>query len=249
LNQSKPIQLFRTCLVDSFFENVGQAVLATLEATGVEILMPEGQTCCGQPAYNAGFWEQARQMAQHTIQVLEPAPGPIVIPSGSCTHMIRHGYPTIFRDDPDWQERAERIAARAYEWSEYIVAVRGVEGFKSAFAGKVAYHASCHLTRGLGVEKPPKLLLRNSMPETAISFLPEECCGFGGIFAVEHPELSTAMIDRKIEHIQASSAELVTGCDVSCLMQIESRLRRIGSLVRCAHLAQLFTDRDPELGS
>jgi L-lactate dehydrogenase complex protein LldE len=155
----------------------------------------------------------------------------------------------IFRDDPDWQERAERVAARVYEWSEFIVAIRGVQGFKSTYMGKVAYHASCHLTRGLGVEEQPKLLLSNSIPKTAITFLPEDCCGFGGIFAVDHPELSTVMIDRKIEHIQSSGAELVTGCDVSCLMQIESRLRRIGSNVRCAHLAQLFTERDPELGS
>lgn len=222
-----------------------RAVLATLEAASVKTSVPDGQTCCGQPAYNAGYWDQSRQIAQHTIQTFESSSDPVVIPSGSCTHMIRHGFPTIFRNDPDWLGRAERLAARAYEWSEFIVEVLGVEGFKSPFKGKIAYHSSCHLLRGLGTDESAQVLLRNSFKNTQVVRLSEDCCGFGGVFAVEYPELSTAMLDRRIDQILASGAEIVTGCDVSCLMQIEGRLRRIESDVRCAHLAELFTDHEP----
>ena len=211
----------------------------------MEVLVPDGQTCCGQPAYNAGFWGQARLMAQQTIQTLESSPDPVVIPSGSCTHMIRHGYPSLFRDDPGWLVRSEQLAARTYEWSEFIVDVLGVEGFRSSFNGKIAYHASCHLLRGLGTDQNARVLLENSFYDSRVVWLSEECCGFGGVFAVEYPELSTAMLDQKVDQILASGAELVTGCDVSCLMQIEGRLRRIDAEARCAHLAELFTDQEP----
>jgi L-lactate dehydrogenase complex protein LldE len=245
LAKTESIQLFRSCLIDNFYSSAYQAVLATFEATGVKVCIPDGQTCCGQLAYNAGFWGYARQMAQHTIRLLEASPDPIIIPSGSCTHMIRHGYPTIFRDDLDWLERAENIAARSYEWSEFVVDVLGVEGFRSSFKGKIAYHASCHLLRGLGVDEAARVLLTRSFNESQLVFLSEECCGFGGVFAVEFSELSTSILDRKVDQILASGAELVTGCDESCLMQIEGRLRRIDSEIRCAHLAELFTDHEP----
>jgi L-lactate dehydrogenase complex protein LldE len=239
---SDRVQLFHTCLIDSFFQSARQAVKASLEAAGVEVSIPRAQTCCGQPAFNAGFWEEARVMARHTIQVLEQSPDPIVIPSGSCTHMIRHGYQKIFRDQPDWLKRVKSLASRTFEWSEYIVEKQGVEGYESAIPGRIAYHSSCHLLRGLGISDPPRKLLTGSFHESQIHILSEDCCGFGGVFAVDQPELSTAMLDRKIETILASKADIVTGCDVSCLMQIEGRLRRVGSAVRCMHIAELFSD-------
>lgn len=249
MNRSDSIQLLRTCLIDSFFRDTYQAVIATLEAKDLEVCLTDGQTCCGQPAYNAGFWNQARLMAQHTILTFEARPGPVVIPSGSCAHMIKHGYPTIFREDTDWLIRANKLAERTYEWSEFLVEVCGVQGFQSSFKGRIGYHASCHLIRGLGVKQAPLLILGNSFPETQVHVLAQDCCGFGGVFSVEQPELSTAILDRKIEELHANAIEIVVGCDVSCLMQIEGRLRRTGSKVRCAHLAQLFVDQEPTLTS
>jgi L-lactate dehydrogenase complex protein LldE len=238
------IQLFRTCLIDSFFKNTLLAIIATLEAAGLDVDMPSEQTCCGQPAYNAGFWGEARKIAQHTIRTFEATEGTIVVPSGSCAHMIRHGYPRIFQGDQEWEPRTRELASRTYEWSEFIVEILGVKGFVSAFTGTIAYHPSCHLLRGLHVHHPPISLLENSFEESQVFILDEECCGFGGVFAVEHPDLSTTILDRKIDQILSTQADIVTGCDISCLMQIEGRLRRMGSKVRCVHLAELFTDQD-----
>ncbi len=247
MDPSKSVQVMFTCLIDVFFPRVSQAVITSLQTAGCETNLTPGQTCCGQPAFNAGFWDQARQMARYTIQIFEVSPRPIVIPSGSCTHMIRHGYPSLFRDDPAWLKRAQAIAEKSYEWSEFLVYEAGFTGSKNSYIGNVAYHASCHLSRGIGVKDAP-MQLSNTVTNGQVVQLPEECCGFGGVFAAEQPELSVAMVDRKVEAIHACEANLVTGCDVSCLMQIEGRLRRLGSQVHCAHLSQLLYEHTPRLG-
>jgi L-lactate dehydrogenase complex protein LldE len=233
------VQLFATCLVDSLFPGVGEAVIAVLRACDVQVAFPMAQTCCGQPSFNAGDWGSARKMARHTIETLEATQDPVVIPSGSCAHMVRHGYLQLFADDPAWSARAERLASRTYEFSQYLVDVLNVHAWSGVLGCKVAYHPSCHLLRGMGIETQPLQLLE-SIPEMQVTRLEPECCGFGGVFSVDQPELSSEMLARKLRAVQASQAPRVVGCDVSCLMHIEGGLRKQGSATRCAHLAQVL---------
>lgn len=233
------VQLFATCLIDSLFPAVGESVVAVLPACGVQVAFPEAQTCCGQPAFNAGEWDSARRMARHTLEVLEAAPGPVVIPSGSCAHMVCHGYLQLFADDPEWRTRADRLARRTYEFSQFLVDVLGVRAWGGVPGGSLAYHPSCHLLRGLGVDSQPMQLLA-SIPGMQVTALEPECCGFGGVFSVDQPELSSEMLARKLRAIETSHGQRVVGCDVSCLMHIEGGLRKHGSATRCAHLAQIM---------
>lgn len=197
------------------------------------------QTCCGQPAMNAGYWDEARRMAKHTIEVFEQCPDPIVIPSGSCAGMIRQGYLELFRNDPEWLARADAIAKRTFEFSEFLVDELAYHPNPNQHQCKFVYHPSCHLTRGLGVDRQPKELFLASASVPA-QILETECCGFGGVFAIDQPELSSEMLKRTIKRLVDPSADVVVGCDVSCLMHIEGGLRKCGSEIRCAHLAQLL---------
>lgn len=233
------VQLFSTCLVDSLFPSVGEAVVAVLRACEVQVAFPLEQTCCGQPAFNAGDWDSARKMARQTLEVLEATQDPVVIPSGSCAHMVRHGYLQLFADEPAWLARAKQVASRTNEFSQFLVDGLGVQAWAGVPGGRLAYHPSCHLLRGMGVERQPLQLLE-SIPETQITRLDPDCCGFGGVFSVDQPELSAAMLARKLRAVQASQAERVVGCDVSCLMHIEGGLRKEGLAPRCAHLAQVL---------
>ena len=242
-NQS--VQLFVTCLVDSLFPEVGVAVVEVLNSSGVEVQFPKNQTCCGQPAYNAGYSYEARRMARHTIELLEGTEGPIIIPSGSCAAMIRHGYTELFSDEPEWHSGAARIAKRTFEFSEFLADERGPFESESSHSGALAYHPSCHLLRGLGVEKQPLSLLNQL--DVEVFALEAECCGFGGLFAIEQPEISTEMLRRKLNEIEKAGAQTVVGCDVSCLMQIEGGLRKENADIRCSHLAQVLAGHEPGL--
>ncbi len=239
-------QLFATCLVDSLFPEVGQAVVEVLHQVGEEVLLPYGQTCCGQPAFNAGYCEQARRMAKHTIEVFEAYAGPVVVPSGSCAAMLRHGYREIFSGDPVWLQRAEALAERTFELSQFLVDVLERTDLEANYSGAIGYHASCHALRALGIDRQPASLLE-ACRDAVVERLSDECCGFGGIFAVELPEVSTEMLNKKLEEIENSQADVVVSCDVSCLMQIEGGLRRRGSSVRCSHLAQILAGQEPGL--
>lgn len=239
-------QLFITCLIDSLFPEVGEAVVEVLTKAGSAVSFPEGQTCCGQPAMNAGFFEEARKMARHTIEVMTGAPGPVVVPSGSCAKMIRHGYPELFADDRIWLSRARELAERTHELSQFIVDRLRVIDLGAIAQSRLAYHPSCHLLRGLGVDQQPMMLLEN-MTGAEIKRLPAECCGFGGVFAIEIPELSTEMLKRALRRVTESEVDTVVSCDVSCLMHLEGGLRRIDSSVRCAHLAQVLAGKEPGL--
>ena len=238
---AETVQLFITCIVDTLYPEIGEAVVRVLERAGAAVAFPAAQTCCGQPAFNAGMRLQARQMAIHTIQVFESAPGPIVIPSGSCAAMIRHSYPDLFADDPAWLRRAQAIAGRTYEFCEYLVDRLGVTDMGARFPGKITYHSSCHLLRELGVDRQPRLLLEAvrqaefvELPNTA------ECCGFGGVFSIEHPELSAAMLSRKIDSIESSGAPVVISCDAGCLTNINGGLHRQGKPQRALHIAEVL---------
>lgn len=244
--ETRRVRLFVTCLVDSLFPEVGEAVLDVLEGQGVQVDFPFEQTCCGQPAYNAGFQDEARALALRFLDAFAPGleEAPVVCPSGSCAAMIRHGYAELLRDRPEAQARARALAGQTYEFSEYMVDVLGVTQVSLSGTNVnrvIAYHPSCHLLRGLKVDRQPRRLLAELKGVTLVE-LPEahECCGFGGLFAVKHADVSGEILKRKLEAIRQSGARFVAGCDLSCLMHIEGGLRREGSRVRCLHLAQLL---------
>jgi len=232
--------LFVQCLVDGFQPEVGESLVRILEHLGARIDYPADQTCCGQPAFNAGYRQEARRAARHFIDVFEPARW-IVCPSGSCVHMVREHYPRLFEGDPEWRRRALAVAGNTFEFSEFLVDVLGVENLGSRYDGRITYHDSCHLLRGIGVSEQPRRLLRNihgaefvEMPES------DRCCGFGGAFSVKYPEISTAMLEDKVNAIVASGADLVTGCDLGCLMNIQGMLQRKNIGIRTMHIAQLL---------
>ena len=238
---ARTAQLFVTCIIDTLYPETGEAVVRVLQRSGVTVDFPRNQTCCGQPAFNAGMRPQARQMAENTIRILENCPGDIVIPSGSCTGMIRHGYQELFADDPDWLERSQAIANRTYEFTQYLVDVIGVENLDAKFPHKISYHASCHLLRELEIDEQPQRLLEN-VKEAELIALPkrEECCGFGGLFSIEHPEISKAMLDRKIDHLIASGASILVSCDAGCVAHISGGLQRKKISLQAVHIADIL---------
>jgi L-lactate dehydrogenase complex protein LldE len=238
---AQKIQLFVTCIIDSLYPEVGESVVRVLEKAGLQVEFPPDQTCCGQPAFNAGMRPEAARVARHTIQVFEETDGPLVVPSGSCTAMIRHSYAELFADDPLWLPRAQALAERTFEFTEFLVDQLGMTDFNSSFSGRVAYHASCHLSRDLGVKYQPRYLLQ-ALPGATLLELPhaEDCCGFGGVFSVEHPQISAEMLKRKIDNIDASGADWVASCDAGCITNINGGLHRCGKTPRAVHIAQLL---------
>jgi len=235
------IQLFITCILDTLYPQIGEAVVHVLQRVGLTVQFPQDQTCCGQPAFNAGLRSQARPVAMHTIQVFENTEGPIIIPSGSCAAMIRHYYPELFANDPEWGERARAIAKRSYEFTEFLVDILGITDLGAQYKGSLTYHPSCHLTRDLGVDRQPRALL-DAVRGAQIIDLPNahECCGFGGVFSVEYPEISTAMLGRKITNIQTSDASLVVSCDAGCITNINGGLQRMGRPPKAVHIAEIL---------
>lgn len=243
----KRVQLFVTCLVDNFYPDVGFAVVEILEDLGLEVEFPQAQTCCGQPAFNAGFWDDARSMARYTINVLSQSDAPIVVPSGSCADMIIHHYPEILAGDITYAVKAKEIAQRTYEFSQFLVDILGVTNLQTRLSEEagafscLTYHASCHGLRGLGIKEQPRQLL-NRIDGVELKELPEAeaCCGFGGLFAVKMGDISGAILQRKLDHIESTGADTVVGGDVSCLMHIAGGLRRRGSRVQVKHLAEVL---------
>ena len=236
-----PTQLFVTCLVDGFAPEVGRACVSILEKLGRTVEFPFDQTCCGQPAFNAGFHDEAKAMAAHTVDVLDATEGTIVVPSGSCGDMIVHQFPVLLRDTPH-AEAARRVAERTRELTQYLVDDLGVSP-GSDVQGTVAVHRSCHGLRGLGLAGQAEALVDGiDGVERCELDGAEECCGFGGLFAIELPEVSTAILDTKIDKIVASGADTVVGGDVSCLMHIGGGLHRRGIEIETKHIAELLVD-------
>ena len=240
----RKVQLLVTCLVDTFFPEVGLAMVDVLRRAGAEVDFPRDQTCCGQPSFNAGLRTDARRIAKHTIKVFEAAEGDIVLPSGSCAHMIRHNYPELFSEDAPWLRRAQAMAARTYEFTEYLVDILGITDAGARWDGPLAYHPTCHLHRGLGIDRQPRALLAN-VADAEVRELPEaeDCCGFGGIFSVEHPELSAEMLKRKITNLESTHSPTLVVCDAGCLMHIQGGLHRNGKQQQVVHIAQVLNRR------
>lgn len=238
---AKPtVSLFIQCLVDSMYPDVGDAMVSIFDRLGIPLDYPAGQTCCGQPAFNSGYRKEAARAAGRFLDIFESTEV-IVCPSGSCVHMVKHHYPELFADDEKQLERAKEIGAKTFELTDYLVSELGLSTLGNQFPHKVTYHDSCHLSRGLGIAEQPRRLLNNTEDLELIEMKESDtCCGFGGTFSVNYPEISTAIVDRKIEHILASGAEVVTGCDISCLMNIEGRLSRRGENVKVLHIAEIL---------
>jgi L-lactate dehydrogenase complex protein LldE len=228
-----------TCLGDVFRPEAGVATVKLLRRLGVEVGFPTGQTCCGQPFYNSGYPDRARELARHTIRQFE-GDWPVVVPSGSCAAMVKLEYPDLFPDEPKWQSRARNLAGRTHELSEFLVRVLGREDVGARFQGKVTYHYACHL-RGLGLKDEAVRLIR---AVAGAEYVPlagiEDCCGFGGSFAVRFPEVSGAIVADKADKIRATGADLLVATDTGCLMNIAGRLHRIGCHMPALHLAELL---------
>jgi L-lactate dehydrogenase complex protein LldE len=241
---TETVQLFITCLIDSFFPHIGEAMVNVLNRAGVKVDFPSAQTCCGQPAFNAGLRSTVVPMARNTIRVFEKTTGAIIIPSGSCAAMVRHGYLELFKDDPAWLERARALSIRVFEFTEYLVDVCGVTGLSTRWPGKLTYHPSCHLLRSLGVDRQPRALLA-AIKDAEIIELPEreDCCGFGGVFSVEHPELSAEFLKRKIANLDKTGSPTLVVADTGCLMHIQGGLARQGKNQRVLHIAEVLNNQ------
>jgi L-lactate dehydrogenase complex protein LldE len=233
------VSLMVTCLGDALFPDVGVATVRLLRRLGVAVDFPPAQTCCGQPHFNSGFPDDARDLARHTIRAFDNG-RPVVTPSGSCAAMVKLEYPELFHDDPAWHARAADLAGRTHELSDFLVNVLKVEDVGARFEGRVTYHMACHL-RGLGLFTEPERLLRRVR---GLEYVPleraDECCGFGGSFSVRFPGISGAMVSDKTGFIEKTGAEAVVATDAGCLMNIAGCLRRRGSKVRALHLAQVL---------
>jgi L-lactate dehydrogenase complex protein LldE len=236
------IALFLTCLGDALYPEVGRATVALLERLGHEVVFPADQTCCGQMHVNTGYQREAVPLVRHHVATFEPY-DVIVAPSGSCVGCVRHQHAMVARGARDERlaERAEAVAARTYELSELLVDVLGVEDVGAYYPHRVTYHPTCHSLRMLRVDDKPLRLLRNVRGMTLLE-LPEadQCCGFGGTFALKNADTSTAMLADKMRNVLSTGAEVATAGDASCLMHLGGGLSRLRSGTRTVHLAEIL---------
>ena len=240
----KSVSLFVTCVVDQFFPEVGESAVRVLRRHDVDVEFNADQTCCGQPAFNTGYWKEARPLAERFLDMYEGGDY-VVMPSGSCASMVRVFYKELFHDDPALLKRAADVGSHVFELSEFLVDVLGVDGASepthSGTVQRVTYHEACHLRRELdATTQARKLINRISDVELVEMEQSEVCCGFGGTFAVKYADISGAMLDEKITHIRNTGADAVVACDVTCLMHIGGGLEKRNIPVRPLHLAELL---------
>jgi len=233
------VSLFIPCFVDQLSPQVGMDVVRVLRRIGYEVDFPEAQTCCGQPAFNTGYWDEARPLAERFVRIFSSAEV-VVSPSGSCTTMVKSFYPELLAGTP-LHDDAVRLGGRVYEFTQFLVKVAKVADVGASFPHKVTIHDSCHGLRELHIKQEPRELLKNVRGLELVD-LPygEECCGFGGAFSVKFAMISAAMGDTKAGNIEKSGAEYVTAADPSCLMHIEGILRRKKSTARTIHVASIL---------
>ncbi len=242
------VALFLTCMVETMYPEVGLAAARLLERNGADVVYLRKQTCCGQPAFNSGHRPEALEVARHFVEVfgapLESGEvDAIVAPSGSCVAMVREYYDVLFESGCEEEERRRALAvSRAtYELTEYLVKMLRVDRIESGFQGSLTYHPCCHLLRGLRVDEQPRHLLAG-LQHAELVDLPadEECCGFGGVFAIKNAEISVAMGRRKADHIVSTGAEVVAVSDVSCMTHLNGLFKRDGRPCRAVHIAEVL---------
>ena len=231
--------LMVTCLGDLFFPEVGVSIVRLLRKLGVAVDVPADQTCCGLPLFNSGYHADAAAVARRAVALFKDSEH-VVVPSGSCAWMVKHEYPGLLADTALTSEAVE-LAARTHAFSQYLVHVLGVTEFTSAVPGRVTYHDSCHLLRGLHESQSPRTLL-GKLKGAELVPLPgaDECCGFGGSFAVRLPEVSSQILAKKLANVESTGAGCLVACDAGCLMQMGGGLKRAKSRVRALHLAELL---------
>ena len=236
------VYYYGTCLVDLFFPEAGLSGILLLKREGLRVLFPRDQTCCGQPAYNSGYSEEARAVARAQI-ALFPEPYPVVVPSGSCAAMMKHHYPALFAGDP-FERQAEDFAARVFELTQFLSEVLEVRLTDRGEPVRVTWHPSCHALREMGISEEPKRLLAQLNNVNIVSLSRErECCGFGGTFAVRHPEISAAMVEDKAADVASTGAPILLSGDGGCLLNIGGRLEAQGQTVQTRHIAEFLWER------
>ncbi|MEI9995463.1 MAG: (Fe-S)-binding protein [Rhizomicrobium sp.] len=244
------VGLFVTCLVDLVRPQIGFAAVKLLEQAGCEVHVPPTQTCCGQPAWNAGADGHAREIARNVVAAFEGFDY-IVAPSGSCAGMIKRHYPEVFETDAVWLPRARALAAKTHELLSFLVKVCGMTGVTAQYAKRVCYHDSCSSLREMGVKAEPRALLA-TVGGLSIGELsdPQVCCGFGGLFSVKYPEISERMADDKIADACATGAGALIGGDLGCLLHLKGRMARQGKTLEVRHAAEVLADMggEPALG-
>lgn len=238
------VGFFHTCLIDMMRPEIGFSVVKLLEAAGCEIVVPENQTCCGQPAYSSGDRKAARALAEKFVEEFEDFDY-VVIPSGSCGGHVKTHYTDLFSDDPAWLARMQRLAPRVFELTDFLYNVVKIEQLpgegKNSIKGPVTYHDSCCGLRELGVQKQPRALLEKAGVTVKEMKDHRQCCGFGGTFSLKYGNVSAAIVDEKCKNIQDSGAEAVVLGDLGCMLNIEGRLRRTGdNTTRVLHVAQVL---------
>jgi L-lactate dehydrogenase complex protein LldE len=237
------VALFVTCLVDLIRPSVGFATVELLQRAGCEVVVPEAQSCCGQPGYNAGDFPASRRIARQFIATFEGYQY-VVAPSGSCAAMVKHHYSALLADEPQWQRRAEALAEHCYELTSFLVDVLAVDPqvlTRAVPATSVCYHDSCAGLRELGIkEQPRRLLAAIAALELSEMQDTEVCCGFGGTFCAKLPDISREMVDAKLTSAEASGAGTLLGGDMGCLLHIAGRARRLGKPLHVRHIAEVL---------
>ncbi len=235
------VQVFTTCLGDQFFDQTLRNMVHLLERLGLEPIVPEGQTCCGQPLFNNGFEEKTRPVARHFLSVFGRNKAPVVAPSASCVSMIRHHYPNLFLAGSSEHELAEDLAQRTFEFTEFLVHVLHITDVGAVYPHKVTYHASCHGLREMGLRDEAKILLSSVRGIELVPLIEETvCCGFGGAFSVTYPMVSQAMMKNKVRHIIETGADTVVVGEPGCLMNIAGGLHRAGAKMQARHIIDVL---------
>lgn len=237
------VNFFVTCIGDALKSRIARDSVLLLEQLGCRVNFPEKQGCCGQPAINSGYIKEAIPGMKNLIAALEENDDPIISPAGSCTYAVK-SYPTYLADEPEWALRAEKVAARMYDLTSFIVNTLGVVDVGARLSGKAVYHPSCSLFRKLGVKEEPITLLKHVKGLELLPFVDQDtCCGFGGTFSVKMAEISGEMVKEKVEHMVDAQPEYLIGADVSCLLNIGGRLQREGRPVKVMHIAEVLMSR------
>jgi L-lactate dehydrogenase complex protein LldE len=240
MSKQPRVALFVTCLVDLFRPAVGFAAVKLLEDAGCTVEVPELQTCCGQPAFNTGDRATTEDLARRFIPAFERYDY-VVVPSGSCGGMLARHLPELFATDAAWRTRATDLAAKCHELVSFLTDVMGIEAVESSYAGKVTYHDSCSGLRELKVKRQPRRLLGTVKGLELLEMADAEvCCGFGGTFCVKYPDISTRMVDAKLDNAAKSGADLLLAGDLGCLLNMAGRLRRVGSGLQVRHVAEVL---------
>ncbi|RBP97448.1 hypothetical protein CRD60_06670 [Bifidobacterium aemilianum] len=235
------VVIFSTCVVDLMFPNVGKAMVEVLERFGCETFMPLQQICCGQPTYNSGYIKETKHVMRNEVDALLSVDADYIVgPAGSCVNMLKE-LPHDLKDDPEYAAKAQQVADKTYEFSQFMYRILGVLDAGAELDAVATYHRSCHMTRLLGERTSPFVLLDHVKGLKMIP-LPhiENCCGFGGMFSMKEPEISKQMVNEKVNDIISTDASVLISCDPGCLMNIGGRFNRLGKPMKIMHLAEVL---------